>query len=93
MEIIAVAQRFLPVGRIDEYADVSLVGSLVGRETCVAVYTVGHVARRHAGGRGLHLGYEGDEAFRQRVGLLLNLKIALLIGIEPLTVILTAQGS
>ena len=86
MEVVAAQHRLLAFWT-DEHAEVGLVGPLVGRETGVAVETVGAVFQRQALTVVVKFLYAGDDLLGQGVEIGLRRLVLLLMLLEPQAVV------
>ena len=86
MEVVATQHRLLAFGA-DKHAEVGLVGSLVGRETRVAVETVGAVFQSQAFAFIVELLHAGDDLLGQGVEVGLRRLVLFLVLLKPRAVV------
>lgn len=90
VEVVARIAPFLTVGS-DKDPEVRLVGSLVGRETRVAIDAVGAVAEAQTRHRAIYLAHTGDERLGKGVEGGLRSEVLLLVLCKPLAIVILAQ--
>ena len=86
MEVVAAQHRFLAFGA-DKHAEVGLVGSLVGRETRVAVETVCAVFQGQAFAVVVELLHTGDDLLGQGIEIGLRRLVLFLVLLKPRAVV------
>ena len=90
VEIVAGMHRLLSAGA-EEYAEVGFIGSLIGRESGIAIDAIGAVFGCEWGDLVVVFAYFGDKFGTEVEPLLLYILVARFVGVKPLTIIVLRE--